>query len=78
MTIGGLAVRKDSEALLIVPAQPLRVLSSAAHGDGLAPARAVPACACFRGLAGELGRSMPQAARRILHAGINGWQERNG
>jgi len=39
--IGGLAVRTGPEAVVIVAAQPLRVLSSAVHGGGLASARAV-------------------------------------
>lgn len=41
MVIGGLAVRTGPEAVVIVAAQPLRVLSSAVHGGGLASARAV-------------------------------------
>ena len=41
MVIGGLAVRIGPEAVVIVAAQPLRVLSSAVHGGGLASARAV-------------------------------------
>ena len=32
----------------------------------------------FGGPASELGWSIAQAARRALHAGISGWQERNG
>ena len=39
--IGGLAVRIGPEAVVIVAAQFLRVLSSAVHGGGLASARAV-------------------------------------
>jgi len=39
--ISGLAVRTGPEAVVIVAAQPLRVLSSAVHGGGLASARAV-------------------------------------
>jgi len=39
--IGGLAVRIGPEAVVIVAAQPLRVLSSAVHRGGLASARAV-------------------------------------
>jgi adenosylcobinamide amidohydrolase len=41
VVIGGLAVRTGPEAVVIVAAQPLRVLSSAVHGGGLASARAV-------------------------------------
>jgi adenosylcobinamide hydrolase len=33
---------------------------------------------CFGGPASPLGWSIAQAARRALHAGIRGWQERNG
>ena len=39
--IGGLAVRTGPEAVVIVAAQPLRILSSAVHRGGLASARAV-------------------------------------
>ena len=41
MTIDGIVVRADAEAVVIVSAQPLRVLSSAVHGGGFASARAV-------------------------------------
>ena len=41
MVIGGLAVRTGPEAVVIVAAQPLRILSSAVHRGGLASARAV-------------------------------------
>src|SRR4030081_1294281 len=41
VTIEGLTVRIGPEAVVIVAAQPLRVLSSAVHGGGLASARAV-------------------------------------
>jgi len=41
VVIGGLAVRIGPEAVVIVAAQFLRVLSSAVHGGGLASARAV-------------------------------------
>ena len=41
MTIEGLTVRIGPEAVVIVAAQPLRVLSSAVHGGGLASARTV-------------------------------------
>ena len=41
MTIDGIAVRASSEAVVIVSALPLRVLSSAVHGGGFASARAV-------------------------------------
>ncbi len=40
-TIDGIAVRAGSEAVVIVSAQPLRVLSSAVHGGGFADARAI-------------------------------------
>lgn len=40
MVISGLAVRTGPEAVVIVAARPLRVLSSAVHGGGLASARA--------------------------------------
>jgi adenosylcobinamide amidohydrolase len=42
----------------------------AATGRGARP--------CFGGPASPLGWSIAQAARRALHAGIRGWQERNG
>jgi adenosylcobinamide amidohydrolase len=41
VVIGGLAVGIGPEAVVIAAAQPLRVLSSAVHGGGLASARAV-------------------------------------
>jgi len=41
VVIGGLAVRTGPEAVVIVAAQPLRILSSAVHRGGLASARAV-------------------------------------
>lgn len=41
MVIGGLDLGIGPEAVVIVAAQPLRVLSSAVHGGGLASARAV-------------------------------------
>jgi adenosylcobinamide hydrolase len=41
MTIDGIAVRASSEAVMIVSAESLRVLSSAVHGGGFASARAV-------------------------------------
>jgi len=41
VTIEGLTVRIGPEAVVIVAARPLRVLSSAVHGGGLASARAV-------------------------------------
>ena len=41
MTIDGLTVRTGPEAVVIVAAQPLRVLSSAVYGGGLVSARAV-------------------------------------
>jgi iron complex transport system ATP-binding protein len=41
VVIGGLAVRSGPEAVVIVAAEPLRVLSSAVHGGGFASARAV-------------------------------------
>jgi adenosylcobinamide amidohydrolase len=41
VTIDGIAVRTGPEAVVIVSALPLRILSSAVHGGGLASARAV-------------------------------------
>jgi adenosylcobinamide amidohydrolase len=41
MTIDGIVVRADAEAVVIVSAQPLRLLSSAVHRGGSVSARAV-------------------------------------
>ena len=75
MTIEGLAVRigpvaKDGAGIPALAVVTVGLSNRVAAGRG--------ARARFGGPASELGWSIAQAARRALHAGIRGWQERTG
>ena len=84
--IEGFAVRIGPEAVLVVAAQPLRVLSSAVHNGGFASPRAVvnlhvgkddPCADPPAMLAAYARRAGVPEPLRALKVGIRGWRERN-
>jgi len=84
--IEGLGVRIGPEAVLVMAAQPLCVLSSAVHGGGFTSARAVinlhvgkddPCADPPAMLAAYARRAGVPEPLRALKVGIRGWRERN-